>query len=167
MPLTDDDREFLKVAYDQALLSYQTDGIPIGAALVQHTPDGPKLLGVGHNKREQKGSPILHGETDCLQNIGRLKAEVYRECTMYTTLSPCLMCTGSVLLYRIPRIVIGENKHYMGGEALLKEHGVEVIVADDPECTELFEKFEKEKPELWNEDIGEPDGSTVREIKKA
>ena len=125
-------------------------GIPIGAALVV---DG-KVLGIGFNKRVQQASAIRHGETDCLENIGRLPAKVYRRSTMYTTLSPCNMCTGAILLYGIPRVVLGENETFTGAEDLLRANGVEVVNLDSAECKEMMRIFIAEEPELWNEDIG-------------
>lgn len=125
--------------------------MPIGAALVA----GGRLLGAGHNKRVQQGSAIRHGETDALENAGRLPANVYRTATMYTTLSPCDMCTGAILLYGIPRVVIGENRTFLGAEDLLRSRGVEVVVADDLDCVELMAEFIAAHPRLWNEDIGE------------
>jgi cytosine/creatinine deaminase len=126
--------------------------VPIGAALVA---DG-RLLGAGHNRRVQQGSAIRHGETDALENAGRLAAGVYRSATMYTTLSPCDMCTGAVLLYGIPRVVIGENRTFLGAEGLLRSRGVEVVVVDDLECVALMAEFIAAHPQLWHEDIGEP-----------
>ncbi len=149
--MNDDDIRFLAVALEQAKLGLSEGGIPIGAALVA---DG-SVLGAGHNRRIQLGSPIRHGETDALETAGRQPASVYRRSTMYTTLSPCDMCTGAILLYGIPRVVIGENRTFMGAEALLQSRGVEVVVANDPECVELMETFISENPTLWNEDIGE------------
>jgi cytosine/creatinine deaminase len=125
--------------------------VPIGAALVAEG----RLLGAGHNRRVQQGSAIRHGETDALENAGRLPASVYRTATMYTTLSPCDMCTGAILLYGIPRVVIGENRTFLGGEDLLSDRGVEVVVADDLDCVELMAEFIAAHPRLWNEDIGE------------
>ena len=142
---------FLKAAIDEAKKGYAKGGIPIGSVIVYKE----KIIGRGHNKRVQNGSAILHGEMDALENAGRLKASVYKECTLYTTLSPCSMCSGSILLYGIPKIVIGENKTFIGEEELLKSRGVEVIVVNDSECYNLMTKFIQEKPELWNEDIGE------------
>jgi cytosine/creatinine deaminase len=147
----DDDRVFLEAAKAQARQGRQEGGIPIGAALVG---DG-KVLGAGHNRRVQLGSPIRHGETDALEQAGRLPAATYRRATMYTTLSPCDMCTGAILLYEIPRVVIGENRTFMGGEDYLRSRGVEVVVLDDPECVAMMEEFIAASPELWNEDIGE------------
>jgi cytosine deaminase len=113
-------------------------------------------LGAGRNRRVQEGSAIHHGETNALEVAGRQPASVYRRATMYTTLSPCHMCTGAILLYDIPRVVIGENRTFMGAEHLLREHGVEVVVLDSPECVQLMEEFITANPALWNEDIGEP-----------
>ncbi len=146
-----DDREFLAVAIEQARLGRDEGGVPIGAALVA---DG-KVLGAGRNRRVQLGSAIRHGETDALENAGRLPASVYRRATMYTTLSPCDMCTGAILLYRIPRVVIGENRTFMGAEDLLRSRGVEVVNLDSPECVELMRAFIAQRPDVWNEDIGE------------
>ena len=125
--------------------------MPIGAALVV---DG-QVIAVGHNRRVQEGSAIKHGETDCLEAAGRLPASVYARATMVTTLSPCDMCTGAILLYKIPRVIIGENRTFLGGEDLLRSRGVEVVVLDDAECIELMEDFIAREPALWNEDIGE------------
>jgi cytosine/creatinine deaminase len=149
--LSPEDRRWLDVAVEEARAGRDEGGIPIGAALVA---DGV-LLGAGHNRRVQDGSPILHGETDALANAGRRSADVYRRSTMYTTLSPCDMCTGAVLLYEIPRVVIGENETFVGGEDLLRSRGVEVIVADDAECVAMMRAFIAGNPALWNEDIGE------------
>lgn len=149
--MSEDDIRFLRIAIDEARTGRAEGGIPIGAALVA---DGD-VLGSGHNRRIQLGSPIRHGETDALEVAGRQPASVYRRSTMYTTLSPCDMCTGAILLYGIPRVVIGENRTFMGAEGLLRRRGVEVIVADDPECVSMMEDFIAENPELWNEDIGE------------
>ncbi|KAG1880077.1 cytidine deaminase-like protein [Suillus subluteus] len=153
------DKLGLSTALAKARKSYQEGGIPIGAALVYHgsstDPKDAVVLGCSHNSRIQKSSATLHGEIAALEDAGRLKAQVYRGSTMYTTLSPCIMCTGAVLLYKIPRVVIGENENWVGGEELLKSQGVEVIVVDNAECKELMKKFIVEKPEEWNEDIGE------------
>jgi len=142
---------FLDAAIAEAELGLAEGGIPIGSVLVH---DG-KILGRGHNRRVQRGSPTLHGEMDALENAGRLPARIYRECTIFTTLSPCSMCTGAILLYGIPRVVIGENTTFMGEEELLKSRGVSVKVLHDPRCIELMRQFIAAKPELWNEDIGE------------
>ena len=146
-----EDRRFLDEAIAQARAGLGEGGIPIGAALVA---DG-KLLGAGRNRRIQLGSPIRHGETDALEIAGRQTAAVYERSTMYTTLSPCDMCTGAILLYGIPRVVIGENRTFMGAEDLLRSRGVEVLVADDAECVAMMEDFIAANPTLWNEDIGE------------
>ncbi|KAH9947035.1 cytidine deaminase-like protein [Amylocystis lapponica] len=150
----------LSAALSQAKKSYAEGGVPIGAALVLHggtdsSHEEPRVLGQGHNQRVQKASAILHGETSALKDAGRLKAEVYRQSTMYTTLSPCSMCSGAILLYKIPRLVIGENTNFKGEEDLLRSRGVEVVVLDNAECKELMTKFIQEKPEEWYEDIGE------------
>jgi cytosine deaminase len=149
--LSEDDRRWLDVAIAEARSGRDEGGIPIGAAVVA---DGVLLAG-GHNRRVQHGSAIHHGETNALENAGRQPATVYRRATMYTTLSPCDMCTGAMLLYGIPRVVVGENVTFMGGEELLRSRGVEVVLADDDECKELMREFIAAKPELWNEDIGE------------
>ena len=143
--------EFLKAALKEARKGYEEGGIPIGSVLVHNG----KVIGRGHNRRVQKGSPILHGEMDALENAGRHPAQVYREATIYTTLSPCSMCSGAILLYGIPRVVIGENRSFMGEEELLRSRGVELTLVDDPRCIELMARFMRERPELWNEDIGE------------
>jgi creatinine deaminase len=145
------DEELLALALAQARTGLAEGGIPIGAALAH----GGRLLGVGHNRRVQMGSAIRHGETDCLENVGRLPARVYAASTMATTLSPCDMCTGAILLYGIPRLVIGENTTFYGGEDYLRSRGVEVVVVDDAECKALMEEFVARNPELWHEDIGE------------
>ncbi|HZJ49095.1 MAG TPA: nucleoside deaminase [Acidimicrobiia bacterium] len=149
--MTEDDIRFLALAVEQATIGRSEGGIPIGAVLASEG----EVLGAGRNRRIQLGSPIRHGETDALETAGRLPAAVYRRSTMYTTLSPCDMCTGAILLYGIPRVVIGEHRTFMGGEDLLRSRGVEVIVADDPACIQMMEGFIAENPELWNEDIGE------------
>ena len=144
-------RAFMEVAKAQAADGMDEGGIPIGAALVV---DG-EVIGAGRNRRVQRGSPILHGETDALAAAGRQPAAVYRRATMYTTLSPCDMCTGAILLYEIPRVVIGENRTFLGGEELLRSRGVEVVLLDDPDCVAMMEAFIALNPALWNEDIGE------------
>lgn len=153
------DGTYLTVAIAAAREGRSQGGIPIGAALV--SGDG-KILATGYNKRVQLGSAIRHGETDALENAGRLPAAVYARCTMVTTLSPCDMCTGAILLYKIPRVVVGENRTFYGGEDLLRARGVEVVVVDDPECVELMREFIAAEPQLWNEDIGEPNGAPRR-----
>ena len=142
--------KFLNAAIEQAKKSYREGGIPIGSVIVHNN----EIIGAGHNKRIQNGSVVLHGEMDALENAGRQKASIYKECTIYTTLSPCSMCSGTILLYGIPTVVIGENNTFMGEEDYLKSKGVEVIMMDNQECTELMKKFISEKPSLWNEDIG-------------
>ena len=144
------DAEALRVALEQARIGLAEGGIPIGAALVV---DGA-VLAAGRNRRVQHGSAIRHGETDALENAGRLPAAVYARATMVTTLSPCPMCTGAVLLYGIPRVVIGENRTFLGEEDLLRHRGVEVVVLDDAECVTLMTDFIRDQPSLWNEDIG-------------
>jgi cytosine deaminase len=143
--------KFYHAALEEAKKGYEEGGIPIGSVLVYNG----EIIGRGHNRRVQNGSAILHGEMDALENAGRLPAKVYRESVLYTTLSPCPMCSGAVLLYGIPKVIIGENVSFMGEEELLKSRGVEIEVLDDTESKELMKKFMKEKPELWNEDIGE------------
>jgi creatinine deaminase len=143
--------QLLAPALEEARRGRDEGGVPIGAALVV---DG-QVIAVGHNRRVQEGSAIKHGETDCLEAAGRLPASVYARATMVTTLSPCDMCTGAILLYKIPRVIIGENRTFLGGEELLRSRGVEVVVLDDAECIELMEDFIAREPALWNEDIGE------------
>lgn len=147
------DEEMLALAVEEARRGLAEGGIPIGAVLVH---DG-RVLGGGHNRRVQLGSAIRHGETDCLENIGRLPASVYARSTMVTTLSPCDMCTGAILLYGIPRVVVGENRNFLGGEELLAARGVEVVVLDDPGCVDMMSTFITDNPTLWNEDIGVED----------
>ena len=146
-----DDVAALAVALEQARIGRAEGGVPIGAALIV---DG-RVVWAGRNRRVQLGSAIRHGETDALENAGRLPAAVYRRATMATTLSPCDMCTGAILLYGIPRVVIGENRTFVGGEDLLRARGVEVVNLDSAECFELLGGFIAEHPEVWNEDIGE------------
>lgn len=140
----------MKMAFEEAQQGYAEGGIPIGSVLVHQG----RVLGRGHNKRIQEGSVVLHGEMDALEYAGRQPASVYKECTLYTTLSPCPMCSGTILLYGIPKVVIAENRTFMGEEELLRSKGVEVEVTDDSACYELMQKFIQEKPALWNEDIG-------------
>jgi len=142
--------EFLKAAIEEAERGFTEGGIPIGSVLVHNG----HILGRGHNRRVQKGSAILHGEMDALENAGRQPARVYRECTIYTTLSPCAMCSGTILLYGIPRVVIGENRTFMGEEALLRGRGVTLTVVDDARCQQLMAEFIRANPTLWAEDIG-------------
>jgi cytosine/creatinine deaminase len=141
---------FLQAAIDEARLGVDEGGIPIGSVLVH---DG-RILGRGHNRRVQSGSPTLHGEMDALENAGRLPAAVYRESVLYTTLSPCAMCSGAILLYGIPRVVIGENQTFLGEEELLRSRGVQLDVLQDEECIRMMQEFITAHPELWNEDIG-------------
>lgn len=142
--------EFLKAAVEEARLGLSEGGLPIGSVLVK---DG-KIIGRGHNRRIQKGSAVLHAEMDCLENAGRLAARDYAASTLYSTLSPCDMCTGAVLLYKIPRVVVGENKNFRGPEDYSRGRGVRLEVADDAQCVALMKKFIAENPRLWNEDIG-------------
>lgn len=141
----------MRAAIDEAEQGVREGGIPIGSVLVH----GGMILGRGHNRRVQQGSAVLHGEMDALERAGRQPARVYRESTLYTTLSPCAMCSGAILLYGIPRVVVGENRTFMGEEELLRSRGVEVQVLQDPACIALMERFIAEHPALWNEDIGE------------
>lgn len=143
--------EFLEAAIEEAKKGLAEGGIPIGAVLVI---DG-QIVGRGHNRRVQEGSAVLHAEMDCLENAGRLRASDYRRATLYSTLSPCDMCSGTVLLYRIPKVVIGENRTFRGPEDYLQSRGVKIVVIDDQGCRQLLENFISEHPELWNEDIGE------------
>jgi creatinine deaminase len=141
---------FLQSAIEEAKQGLSEGGIPIGSVLVHEE----KIIGRGHNQRVQRGSVIHHGEMNCLENAGRQSAEVYRGCTLYTTLSPCPMCTGAILLYGIPRVVIGENATFMGAEDSLRAAGVLVEVLQDVECIRMMREFIEKNPELWNEDIG-------------
>ncbi len=142
--------QFLLAAIEEAEQGRRDGGIPIGAALVH----GGRILGRGHNRRVQRGSAILHGEMDALERAGRQPASIYRECTMYTTLSPCAMCSGAILLYGIGRVVVGENVTFLGEEALLRARGVRVEVVQDERCVAMMKAFIATHPELWNEDIG-------------
>jgi len=142
---------FLSEAVAEARKGQSEGGIPIGSILVHNG----KIIGRGHNRRIQSGSVVLHGEMDALENAGRQPASVYQECTIYTTLSPCSMCSGAILLYGIPTVVIGENKTFLGAEDWLSEKGVQLIRMDNPECIEMMTTFIENNPELWNEDIGE------------
>ena len=143
--------EFMQAAIDEAKLGLAEGGIPIGSVLVI---DG-KIAGRGHNRRVQRGSAILHAEMDALENAGRLAAKDYQRAVLYSTLSPCDMCSGTVLLYKIPKIVIGENRTFQGPEEYVRSRGVELVILDDPACILLMEEFIAARPELWNEDIGE------------
>ena len=142
---------FLQAAIDEAKLSLSEGGIPIGSVLVSEG----KIIGRGHNCRVQTASPIDHGEMNCLRNAGRLPSKVYRSSTMYSTLSPCPMCSGAIVLYKIPHVIVGgENTNFLGAEDYMRSQGVQVDVVQDPECVELMKKFIAENPNLWNEDIG-------------
>lgn len=140
----------MKAAIEEAEKGLNEGGIPIGSVIVYKE----KIIGRGHNRRVQKGSVILHGEMDAFENAGRQPASVYRECVLYTTLSPCPMCSGAILLYGIPKVIVGENITFMGDEEHLKSHGVEIEVLQNEDCINMMKKFIAEKPELWNEDIG-------------
>ena len=141
---------FLEAAIEQARKSLAEGGIPIGSVLVHEG----KIIGRGHNCRVQTGSSIDHGEMNCLRNAGRLSAKVYRNSTIYSTLSPCPMCSGAIVLYKIPRVVVGENRTFLGAEDYMRFNGIRVEVAQDPECIRLMEDFIQANPQLWNEDIG-------------
>lgn len=142
--------QFMKAAWQEAQVGRDEGGIPIGSVLVH---DGA-IIGRGHNRRVQKGSAILHGEMDALENAGRQPASVYRHCVLYTTLSPCAMCSGAILLYGIPEVVVGENKTFLGEEGLLRARGVKVTVLQEEACIGMMEEFIRIRPALWNEDIG-------------
>ena len=142
--------KFLESAIDEAKKGLAEGGIPIGSVLIHQG----KIIGRGHNRRVQRGSAILHGEMDALENAGRLSAAVYAQSVLYTTLSPCAMCSGAILLYRIPRVVVGENVTFGGEEELLRERGVSVEVVQDQRCIDMMRQFIREHPALWNEDIG-------------
>jgi cytosine deaminase len=146
--MTDD--PFLQAAIAEARQSLAEGGIPIGAVLVHEG----RIIGRGHNCRVQTGSPIDHGEMNCLRHAGRLPAGVYRNCTLYSTLSPCPMCSGAIVLYKIPRVVAGENRTFWGAEEYMRSNGIQVTVVQDPECIELIAEFIRANPRLWNEDIG-------------
>jgi len=143
---------FLAAAIAEAEQGLSEGGIPIGAVIVSQG----KIIGRGHNRRVQKASAVLHGEMDALENAGRQPAAVYREATLYTTLSPCAMCSGAILLYGIPRVIIGENSTFKGEEALLKSRGVSLEVRQDARCIAMMTEFIRDHPELWDEDIGKP-----------
>ena len=147
--LNDTDRNMLKIAYDEARLGFEEGGCPIGSVLAR----SGEAVSRGRNQRVQQGDPIAHGEMDALRKAGRQKT--YRDTVLYTTLSPCMMCSGTIIQFGIPRVVIGENKTFGGNEAFLRQHGVEIVIADDPDCIDLMERFVNEKPELWAEDIAE------------
>jgi len=142
--------KFIEAAIEEAIIGMAEGGIPIGAVIVHEG----RVLGRGHNRRVQRGSAILHAETDALENAGRQPARVYREAVLYTTLSPCAMCSGAILLYGIPKVVIGENRTFVGEETLLKSRGVKVEVLQNNACIAMFQKFIADHPDLWKEDIG-------------
>jgi cytosine deaminase len=142
---------FMQAAIEEARQGLDEGGIPIGSVIVHQGA----IIGRGHNRRVQQGSAVLHGEMDALENCGRQPAKVYRQSVIYTTLSPCSMCTGAILLYGIPKVVVGENETFMGEEDLLRSRGVEVEVLQNAECIALMRQFIESRPELWNEDIGE------------
>lgn len=148
--MTGSDR-FLDAALEEARIGEREGGIPIGSLIVYRG----EIIGRGHNRRVQRGSVVLHGEMDALEHAGRRSAAVYRECVLYTTLSPCAMCSGAILLYGIPRVIVGENRTFTGEEDLLRSRGVEVTVVQDVRCIEMMTAFIAAHPELWNEDIGE------------
>jgi cytosine/creatinine deaminase len=141
---------FLQAAIEEARQGLAEGGIPIGSVIVHEG----KIIGRGHNRRVQKGSAILHGEMDALENAGRQSAAVYRECVLYTTLSPCSMCSGAILLYGIPRVIVGENRTFTGEEELLRSRGVSLEVVQSDECIQMMQEFIRKHPTLWNEDIG-------------
>ncbi|HEV8042609.1 MAG TPA: nucleoside deaminase [Bryobacteraceae bacterium] len=141
---------YLNAAIQQAKKSLSEGGIPIGSVLVHEG----KIIGQGHNCRVQTGSAIDHGEMNCLRNAGRLPAKVYQSCTIYSTLSPCPMCSGAIVLYKIPRVVVGENQTFLGAEDYMRSQGIQVDVVQDPECIQLMQDFIHANPQLWNEDIG-------------
>jgi len=145
--MIDSDRRFLRAAYEQALKSYHEGGLPIGAAMVE----GDQVVAAGHNRRVQDGDPIAHGEMDCFRRAGRRPR--YDRIALYTTLSPCMMCAGTMVQFGIRRVVIGEARNFPGNPDFLRSHGIEVVLMDDPDCIELMSRFIRERPELWDEDI--------------
>src|SRR5262249_3890632 len=147
--LTTVDAKFLRLAYEEALAGFNEGGCPIGSVLAE----GERLIARGRNQRVQQGDPIAHGEMDCLRKAGRQRS--YRKMTLYTSLSPCMMCTGTIIQFAIPRVIVGEAKTFSGNPRPARQHGVEVIIADAPDCIALMERFIREKPELWAEDIAE------------
>jgi cytosine deaminase len=146
---TDDDHKLMRVALEEARRGYDTGGVPVGSVLVENG----RLVAQGHNRRVQEGDPIAHGEMDCLRRAGRRPH--YRNTTLYTTLSPCMMCAGTILQFGIPRVVVGERANFEGNCDFIAERGVDVVLLDDPECIDLMARFIRERPELWNEDIAE------------
>ena len=147
--LSDLDKKFLRIAYEEAKAGFEEGGCPIGSVLAR----GNQVVAQGRNQRVQGGDPIAHGEMDALRKAGRQKT--YKDTTIYTSLSPCMMCSGTIIQFGIPRVIIGENKSFGGNEEFLRSRGIEVIVADDPDCMALMERFMREKPALWAEDIAE------------
>jgi cytosine/creatinine deaminase len=148
------DLKWMERALQQAQDSFDQGGLPIGSVLVRNHPSGEdELIGEGHNQRVQQGDPIARGEMDCIRNAGRQRT--YRDTTIYTTLSPCMMCSGTIVQFRIPKVVIGENSNFGGNEEFLRGNGVEVVILDDAKCKALMARFIAERPEVWNEDIGE------------
>ena len=147
--MTETDRQMLLIAYEEAKGGFDDGGCPIGSVLAR----GGQEVSRGHNQRVQQGDPIAHGEMDALREAGRQRT--YRDTVLYTTLSPCMMCSGTIVQFGIPRVVVGENTTFGGNEEFLREHGVEVVIADDPDCIALMERFIREKPDLWAEDIAE------------
>lgn len=147
--LTPTDAKFLRIAYEEALAGFNEGGCPIGSVLAE----GDTIIAQGRNQRVQQGDPIAHGEMDCLRKAGRQKS--YRRMTLYTSLSPCMMCSGTIVQFGIPRVVVGEAMNFPGNPQFLRDHGVEVLIADDADCIALMARFIREKPELWNEDIME------------
>lgn len=147
--LTESDKKFLRIAYEEAKAGFDEGGCPIGSVLAE----GDRLIAQGRNQRVQGGDPIAHGEMDCLRKAGRQKT--YRNMTLYTSLSPCMMCSGTIVQFDIPRVVVGENVNFGGNEDFLRDRGVEVILADDADCIALMKRFIEEKPDLWAEDIAE------------
>ncbi len=143
--------KYLNAAIEEAKSGLKEGGIPIGSVIVYRG----EIIGRGHNRRVQEGSVVLHGEMDAFENAGRQPAKVYKDCTLYTTLSPCAMCSGAILLYGIPKVIIGEHTTFLGDEALLRSRGVKVEVVHNKECIDLMTQFISDRPELWNEDIGE------------
>lgn len=148
---------FMQAAIDEAQMGLAEGGIPIGSVMVHNG----QIIGRGHNRRVQQGSAILHGEMDALENTGRQPAQVYQESVLYTTLSPCAMCSGAILLYGIPKVVVGENQTFMGEESLLRARGVELVLLQNPTCIALMQSFIASNPALWNEDIGEQNNPSI------
>ena len=148
---TDQDRELMRAAYAEAKASYDEGGLPIGAVMIEEG----RIIGRGHNRRVQEGDPIAHGEMDCLRRAGRRRS--YTGVTMYTTLSPCMMCSGTILQFGIPRVIVGEDKNFAGNIGFLSERGVAVALLQDPDCIALMARFIRDHPEIWNEDIAEDD----------